>query len=85
MIFNQWPFYNFFPGGAIFSPPKPKLPPPAPPLPTPEQEIGKGAKKNDLERLKNSKRKGRAASILTGSGGDLGGAAQAAATPKTLG
>ena len=78
MIFNQWPFYNFFPGGAIFSPP-------TPPLPTPEQEIGKGAKKNDLERLKNSKRKGRAASILTGSGGDLGGAAQAAATPKTLG
>ena len=60
------------PGGSIFSPPKPPaLPPPPPPIPTPADPAIEEAKRK--ERLFAARRKGRAALVLAGEPGDLGG------------
>lgn len=62
---------SIFPGGAIFSPPKPKAIPPPPPVPTPAGEFGSEAaiKARQKERTRARGRRGRAASILTGAAG----------------
>jgi hypothetical protein len=71
-----------FPGGSIFSPPKPpSLPPPAP-VPTPADPAIEEAKRR--ERLAAQRRKGRAALVLAGEGGNLGAAGgDTGASPNT--
>jgi hypothetical protein len=61
-----------FPGGSIFSPPKPPSLPPPQPVPTPADPAIEEAKRR--ERLAAQRRKGRAALVLAGEAGDLGAA-----------
>ena len=56
--------------GSVFSPPKPKLPDPPPPPPTPEDPAVQEARRQ--ERLTARRRRGLAATILTGGEGDSG-------------
>ena len=54
--------------GAIFNPPSPSLPPPPPPPPTADDPAVEEARRK--RRLAEARRRGRQATILTGSAGD---------------
>lgn len=68
---------RIFPGRSFFSPPKVSTPPPPPPqkIPEPVEEVSAPKVEADKKTVqtKSKNRKGRAASILTGTAGDQGG------------
>lgn len=63
---------NTFPGGSIFSPPKPSPPPPPPPLPTSASVAASASEKarKEEERLARQRRSGLKATRLTSGLGD---------------
>lgn len=78
---------SIFPGKAIFSPSKPKLPPPPPPTPKREDPAVLAAAQSKAKKLRATKR-GLSATILTGAQGASGlgtSAATEAGRSKLLG